>query len=117
MASRALVVFSPTSGTDDFLTRCLKEGFKHCFVVIDDGTYWIRIDGKAGMPEIEVAANSSYDLTSFYRSEGYRVVETYRRNRPMPNFVLGSCVGTIKAVLGLRSWAVSPWQLYRRLTP
>ena len=115
MASRALVVFSPTSGTSDFLTRCLKEGFKHCFVVIDDGSYWIQIDGKAGIPEIEVVTNSDYDLVSFYRGEGYRVVETYRRNRPMPHLVLGDCVGVVKAVLGVHSWAVTPYGLYKRL--
>lgn len=114
---RALVVFSGGSGVDDFLSRRLKEGFKHCFVVIDDGSYWIRIDGKAGVAEIEVVANSDYDLTSFYRSEGYRVVETYRRDRPMPHLVAGNCVGVVKAVLGLHSWAITPHQLYRRLVP
>ena len=84
-------------------------------MVIESGSYWIRIDGKAGIPEIEVVANSDYDLVSFYRSEGYRVVETVRRHRSMPHFVFASCVGTIKAVLGLRSWALTPFGLYKRL--
>jgi len=90
--SRALVIFHD-HGTDEFLSRLLKPGFKHVFCVIDDGHYWIRVDGQAGMPTVEVIAGNDYDLAAFYRGEGFRVVETHRRDSPAPLFVLGNCVG------------------------
>ena len=113
---RALVVFHD-EGADHWLSRRLKEGFRHVFCVVEVGQYWIRVDGERGRPVVEVIAARDYDLVSFYRSEGYRVVETHRRDDTMRPLVLGNCVGVVKVMLGLRSWSVTPWQLYRRLVP
>ena len=100
-----------------FLDPLLKEGFRHCFVAVLSGDYWVRIDGMGGVPEIEVVAGADYDLAAFYRRQGYAVVETEQRVRqPIAPFVAANCVGVVKAVLGLRApFALTPYRLYIRL--
>ena len=100
-----------------FLDPLLKEGFRHCFVAVLSGDYWVRIDGMGGVPEIEVVAGADYDLATFYRAHGYAVVETEQRATPLKTpFVTANCLGMVKSVLGLRApFVLTPYRLYRRL--
>ncbi len=94
----------------------LKPGFRHCFVAVESGEYWIRIDAQGGRPVIEVIAASDYDLAAFYREEGYTVIETQQQAGGACLFVAANCVGLVKTVLGLRaSFVVTPWQLCCRV--
>ena len=114
--SRALVVFHGHAA--GFLARLCASGFGHCFVAIDDGRYWIIVDGRAGVPEVRVVAGNDYDLADFYREKGLLVVETETANRaPRQPLMLGTCVGAAKRLLGLGAPRVlTPRQLYRHLT-
>lgn len=100
------------------LDPLLKAGFLHCFAAVRNEEHWIRIDAQEGCPVFEVVAPANYDLAGFYREEGYTVVETQQRDSgPVGPFVLSNCVGMVKTVLGIDAFlAVTPWQLYRRLT-
>ncbi len=97
--------------------RFLKPGYRHCFVAVQSGNAWIRIDTLAGRLVIEVVAPAAYDLAKFYRAEGYTVVETEQRSLSWAwPLALATCVGLVKAVLGLNApLVVTPYQLYRRI--
>jgi hypothetical protein len=113
--SRALVVFHGHAA--GILAQACAEGFRHCFVALDDGRYWVLFDGKAGVPELRVVAGSDFDLAGFYRDRGFMVVETETAHRPprLP-LMLGTCVGAAKRLLGLRApFVLTPKQLLRRL--
>lgn len=101
------------------LDKLLKNGFKHCFVVVQAGDYWIQIDGRAGRPVVELLCYSSYDLETFYREqEGYTVVATEQSSQaPIWPFLTANCVGLVKGILCIgRPFLLTPWQLYRYLT-
>lgn len=113
---RVIVVFHD-HGTH-WLSRLLKPGFKHVFCAVEADGHWITLDGRAGVPVVEIVAAASYDLAAFYRERGYAVVETEQRGqvRPVP-VVPYNCVGLVSAFLALGApWVVTPWQLYKHLT-
>jgi len=113
---RALVVFFDPEGAR--WEWALKVGFRHVFCVIDDGEYWIMVDGRDGRPVVEVFGTSDYDMKAFYEgTPGYNVIEIERPDRPLRSpIVTVNCVGLIKAHLCIRApWAVTPWQLYQYL--
>ena len=98
------------------LSRLLKPGFKHVFVAVHNGNYWIMIDGRAGVPVVEVVAPDDFDLAGFYRDEGFTVIETQQRALPPRGpFAIANCVGLAKAILSIRSTAITPYALYRYL--
>ncbi len=98
------------------LSRLLKPGFKHVFVAVLHGDYWIMIDGRDGIPVIKVVAPGDYDLANFYRGEGFTVIETNQRPvAPRGPFAIANCVGLAKAILSVRSTAITPYGLYRFL--
>jgi hypothetical protein len=95
----------------------LKEGFKHCLVLVEVGDYWVKIDGMAGVPSIEVFAPGGYDIAGYYRDEGYTVIKTTQNDLPPRSpFAIANCVGVVKATLCIRApFAVTPWRLYKHL--
>ena len=98
------------------LAPWLKPGFKHVFVALRDGDYWVRLDAQAGVPTVEVVAPGDYDLAKFYRDQGFTVVETEQgKVVPRSPFAIANCVGLSKAVLSVRSGALTPWHLYKHL--
>lgn len=112
---RALVVFH--DGVRHPLGMLMKTGFSHCFVCIEENGLWIQVDGRDGVPLVHYLAQSDgFDLASFYRDKGFTVVETEQGSSAVLSpLVLRNCVGLVKAVLCIRSFAVTPWQLYRHL--
>lgn len=102
------------------LARFLAPGFTHCFVCIEDanGT-WIRFDGRDGIPELRAEAPAGFDLSGFYRAQGFAVVEIAEVAplRPFTPLMLATCVGAAKRLLGLRAPRVlTPRQLHQYLT-
>lgn len=113
---RALVVFGDGGSPAHPLAFLLRKGFKHCCVAVVDGDYWIVVDGERGIPTIHVIAPSSFDLAGHYRDCGLTVIETEQRAEPkLLPLALNNCAGLVKAVLCLKTWAVTPWQLYKFL--
>lgn len=98
------------------LSRFLKPGFSHVFVAVRDGDYWVSLDMRAGVPAVEVAAPGDFDLATFYRAEGFTVIETWQREDPPRGpFAIANCVGHAKAILCIRSFAITPYSLYKHL--
>ena len=98
------------------LDPLLKRGFRHCFCALETEDCWISIESRAGVMVLEAVAPAGYDLATFYRAEGFSVIETTQRTTPLrAPLVVANCVGFVKSVLGIRSAALTPWQLYKHL--
>lgn len=113
----AWVVFS--GETDLPWLRLLKPGFRHCFILMNDGRHWVSIDPLANHTEVKVHhVPPTFDLPQWLADRGQRVVaapvcRTRRRAAPIGFF---TCVEAVKRVLGLHDgFVMTPWQLYRRL--
>jgi hypothetical protein len=118
-APAAWVVF--TGEAPLWWLRLLKPGFRHCFVVLNDGARWILVDPLAPHTDVRVLdLPPSWDVPGWYRRRGNAVVRAgVRRDRCRPAPVGPfTCVEAVKRVIGLADVAiVTPWQLYRRLVP
>tara|TARA_R110000868_G_scaffold4155_23_gene25479 strand:- start:6706 stop:7059 length:354 start_codon:yes stop_codon:yes gene_type:complete len=115
---RAVIVFHGRG--QGWCAPFLEPGFRHCFVcVLDDARgIWIRLDGRAGIPELRAEAAADFDLAGFFRAAGFAVIELENHvpRPPRTPLMLGTCVGAAKRVLGLRApFVLTPKQLFRRL--
>lgn len=105
-----------TGVSDHPLVKLLKPGYRHCFAAILVEENWILVDWKSGVPDIRYLTRD-FDLAAFYRGQGYTVVETESGDTPsLSPIILNNCVGWVKSALCIRSWAVTPWGLYKHLT-
>lgn len=113
----AVVVF--TGDGSHRLAPLLKPGFRHCFAVVRDPKGpWILVDPARGVPRLSVIGLEDFDVARFYRDMGLTAVETARADAPLYfPWTTATCVGMVKAVIGLRApLVVTPYGLYRRLT-
>jgi len=118
---KALVMFKDSSGHPlDFF---LKPKFKHCFVCIQSGDYWIEINSIKNVLSIKVMTGADYDMEDFYRNLGHIVVLTSQRvvcpskfNIFYGSFMVANCVGVVKSVLGINNLSWTPYSLYKELT-
>lgn len=98
------------SESDHPFASFLKEGFRHVFVVVEYEGFWSVIDPGPNVTEVYA---TGADPIEYYK-ERFIVVEVdpSKMGKERPLFVISSCVGMAKAVLGIRCWAITPWQLY-----
>lgn len=123
MNQRAIVVFLGEDLVErvPWYFRWLKRGFVHCFVLVElmeSKGNWIKIEGKHGVMSVKFAGFfESLDKTmSYYRDQGAVVVSLDVKRDPLRlPFVERTCVGLIKAVLGIQLPLITPWQLYKHL--
>lgn len=112
--ARALVVFQRDNTHP--LAWLLHPEFRHCFCAIDDGLYWVVVDGCRGLPVVKVAVASDYDLAGYYRAKGHAVVEAERGQGIRGPLAAANCVGLVKSVLGIRAPFIwTPRQLFHHL--
>ena len=112
--NKAVVVFLGQKSVDDpaWYARWLKTGFVHCFVLVESEGLWIKIEATRGRVQLTILD----DVTaSHYRDQGAVAVETAVQLHGGFPFAIKSCVGFTKAVMGLKSWAVTPFGLYKYL--
>lgn len=115
---RAWVVFS---GKSDWpWLKFLRPGFRHCFVIVHDGTRWLSLDPLLQHTELKVHdVPPDFDLPGWLTARGNRVMAApldRTHNKPAP-LMFFTCVEAVKRVLGLHRWMVlTPWQLYRHLS-
>jgi hypothetical protein len=83
---------------------------------VDRGA-WISYNWHQGVPVIQAEAAADYDLATHYRAQGFAVVEVERGTKPrLFPLVMNNCVGHVKVVCALHTFAVTPHQLYRSMT-
>ena len=113
----ALVVFADDA-TLKWL-RPLRAGFRHCFVAIRRGDYWIICNPFAHYTDLDVVYGfTGTELTEWYRRHGLLVVETVATTPPAvcAPFRPFTCVEAVKRALGLHApWVFTPRQLHRHL--
>ena len=114
---KAWVIFS--GQTDIFWLRLFKPGFRHCFVLMNDGQCWISYDPMSHYTDITVHHMPCFfDMPGWLEGRGHIVVEAKinkAHKRPAPCGIF-SCVEAVKRVLGIHSTLViTPWQLFRYL--
>jgi len=113
---KAWVVFS--GKTELAWLKILKPGFRHCYVLMNDGRRWITLDPLSSYMEVLVHDTpADFDVPDWLAQRGNIVVPA-RINRPQKcaPFALFSCVEAVKRTLGLQSWRiVTPFQLYKFL--
>lgn len=113
----ALIIF--TSENLHPLHRFMHKDRSHVWCAIRDRDrgHWVGYDWGQGAPRVTCLTHSDYDLAAFYRGHGQEVIETkVRRFKPRGPVMLNNCVGHVKLMLGIRSWSLTPHQLYRYLT-
>lgn len=115
---KAWVVFSGQA--DRPWLKLLRPGFRHCFVILNDGRHWLSFDPMLNHIDLRVHDHvpAEFDLPGWLRMRGQKVIVApvdHTRKKPVP-VSLFTCVEAVKRVLGLhRFFIVTPWQLYRHL--
>lgn len=116
---QAWVVFT---GTADLpWLRVLRNGFRHCFVVLHDGVRWVSLDPMLHQMELKVHHHlpGDFDFPAWLAMRGAKVLpaaidDTHTKPAPWRPF---TCVEAVKRVLGIHARGVmTPWQLYQYLT-
>ncbi|PZQ48702.1 MAG: hypothetical protein DI551_01055 [Micavibrio aeruginosavorus] len=114
----AWVVFS--GQTEISWLKFLKPGFRHCYVLLNDGERWTSLDPLSHVTEVSVHHHvpADFDLPGWLRTRGNRVVAAPMRRdvaKAAP-FMLFTCVEAVKRVLGIhKRGVITPWQLYQHL--
>ena len=114
----ALVVF--VNHAECRWLRLLRAGFRHCFVVMRDGSVWLACDPLKDRIELSVLpVPDSFDLPGFYTARGL-IVLCGATQPDLPRRGYGitplTCVTIAKRVLGVRApYVLTPWQLYQHL--
>lgn len=113
---KAWVVFS--GHADMAWLKILKPGFRHCYVLLNDGKHWITIDPLSNYMDINVQEMpAEFDLPRWMQVRGHMIVPAQIEQLPrQAPWMLLSCVEVVKRVLGIhKRWIITPWQLFRYL--
>jgi len=115
-ALKAWVVFSGQA--DLHWLKILKPGFRHCYVILNDGKHWTSIDPLSNYTDISVHnMPAGFDLPLWMQSRGHTILpaplERPKKQAPWMPF---SCVEAVKRILGIHKYfMLTPWHLYRYL--
>jgi len=89
--------------------KLLRKNFSHCFVLSNDKGKWIKYESGDGVSRVDIVSN--YDECT---NDCIIVkIESTERKRMM---MLNTCVGFVKFITGIGGLALTPYQLYKRVT-
>ena len=116
---RAYILFG--RGNIHPYARWLHQDFKHvwCIIADENANAWIGYDWDLGLPKIKSIAPLDFDISGFYRADGWEVITlagNYKPSIVRSLFILNNCVGNVKVALGIRGFAFTPYQLYKQMT-
>lgn len=115
---QAWVMFS--GKTELWWLKFLKPGFRHCYLLLNDGQRWVSYDPLSPHTEIAVHYHvpADFDLPGWLVQREQIAVPaalTWEKRKPAP-LMLFNCVEAVKRVLGLHKRdIITPWQLYQYL--
>lgn len=116
-SARAFVAFS--SDVDWWWLRFLKNGFRHCFLLLNDGDHWIAFEPLLHRTNIFVLPTPpDFDLPAWLSGQGLKIAEAKINQHIKARYFFGilSCVSQVKRVLGIqRRRIVTPHQLFKHL--
>ena len=96
----------------------LKRDYRHvwCAVIDERAHSWIGHDMRLEGHVTTVLCEPDYPLVQYLRDQGKEVIAITRKARRTPGpFILNNCVGLTKSICGIRSSALTPWQLRQHL--
>jgi len=111
------IIFS--NDTDIRMLKIFKRGFRHCFMMMQQGDRWVLIDPRSNKTDVQILPHpKSFNFPRYYMEQGKTVVKI--PDITVPNKIMSpfpvSCVETLKRMIGLHSWWVmTPYQLYKKL--
>lgn len=117
-AQSAWVVF--TGQADVRWLRFLRPGYRHCFVILNDGERWVSVDPMLNRMDVQAHHHvpASFNLPEWLAGRGQKVIPAPvfdDIDTPAP-FAPFTCVEAVKRVLGLHArFVFTPWQLFRHL--
>ena len=112
----ALVIFEQNNLHP--LSPLLKRGYRHvwCAVIDEREHSWVGHDMRLEGYVTTVLCAPDYPLAQYLREQGKEVIAIDRKARRTPGpFILNNCVGLTKSICGIRSSALTPWQLRQHL--
>lgn len=106
------------------LSRFLKPGFRHVYYITKDEHNWLIMDPTSGSltctilpygPEEDVIRlfKSYRDVTAILKIDTIHVPWKTLNYNPLR---MVNCVNIIKYICGIKSWAWTPYQLFKSLT-
>jgi hypothetical protein len=104
--------------TDIWWLKFLKKGFRHCFLILNDGSNWITYDPMFSCTEITVHKTSiNFDLPNWFIKNGYTIISSHIiKQKNMAPISIFNCVESVKRVLGIHNlFIITPYQLYKHL--
>jgi len=108
------VIFPKKS--DLWWLRFLKKGYRHCFLILNDGDNWITYDPMSTFTEIIMHKfPRCFNLPRWFDNRGDKVVpaKIIRQTNIAP-FGMYFCVEGVKRILGIQKfWILTPYQLYK----
>jgi hypothetical protein len=118
-----IAVFVDSFGRRRWWDRFLKPGFRHVFVMSYDihRDLWLTVDWGTNRVEICLMGEAELiNLVAFVRRhdiEAYRLPIGKPSNGNLPRFPFWPfwCTDAVKHITGIRSWAITPWQLRQHL--
>jgi hypothetical protein len=114
----AWVVF--TGQSDLPWLKLLKKGFRHCYVLLNDGDHWLSMDPLSNYIDVSVHNHvpADFDLPMWLKTRGHTVVRApVARIKKEAPWMMFTCTEAVKRVLGLhKRFILTPWQLYRHLS-
>lgn len=114
---KCLVVFGSENAHP--LAWLLNRSRRHVWCALRDTeqNMWLSYNWHKGLPIIRAEAAADFDLEAHYLSNGFEVLSIERGDIPCMSFsILNNCVGHVKVVCAIKSWALTPYQLYNSLT-
>lgn len=110
--AEAYLVF--TDDNHHWLGKFLRRGYRHVLTISHEGNGWVIYDWAGGAPQMNVIAGE--DIRDWLESFPNEHIEIEaKQRRPVGPLMLNNCVGHAKLMLGIRCWAVTPWQLYKEM--
>lgn len=114
--TQAWVVFS--GKTDMNWLKIFKPGFRHCYVILNDGRHWLTIDPLSSYMDVSIHnLPHEFNLPLWLRDRGLTLIRApLSKKQTQAPWMVFTCVEAVKRVLGIhKRWIITPWQLYRHL--
>jgi len=112
-----MVAFLDTDNPPRWWHRFVKPGYRHCLAFGFDGRAWLQVDCMLNLLDVRSFADAEMTLVlEVLASHRARILVLERTvvSRGILRIPI-YCVSTVKHLLGVRCWALTPWQLYRAL--
>lgn len=115
-STRAWVVFSGKA--DMAWLKILRPGFRHCYILLNDGSHWVSLDPLSSYTDIHVHhVPAAFNFPLWLKDRGHDVIPAPLKRKPKEApWSLFTCVEAVKRVLGIHNrFIITPWQLYCHL--